>query len=400
MGKYTAVILHQTSNLASGLGNSIIVIAIPWLVLEQTNSATFAGVVVAMSALPGLVFAPIGGWFIDWIGAKRVSVAADILSSLSVLALPLIAISAELTNTAILLLAILGAAFDPVGYSARRTLLVDVASTARMNVDKLNGFHDGFGGVAWILGPAVGAWLIAVFGAINSFWVVAVLFLVAAVSLAFLRLVAIEEIAPAEGDKVSDSGGVLVGFQVLWGDKVLRTLTFGILIIAAVYLPTESIVLPKYFQDINSPASLGLVISALSAGTAFGSFGYGWIASKVSSRTIVRSVMVGSAISILPMALFPPLWVLIFFGFCLGLAWGPFMPLMTSLIQRRVSPAQHGRAFGAQSSVFYAAPPLGMVLAGMSVDRFGVSATYLALALILSATALLVLLTRSLRSDF
>jgi predicted MFS family arabinose efflux permease len=56
--------------------------------------------------------------------------------------------------------------------------------------------------------------------------------------------------------------------------------------------------------------------------------------------------------------------------------------------------------FGVQTSVFYAAPPLGMVLAGVSVENYGVNFTYLVLAGVLSATALLVLLTKSLRSEF
>jgi hypothetical protein len=41
-----------------------------------------------------------------------------------------------------------------------------------------------------------------------------------------------------------------------------------------------------------------------------------------------------------------------------------------------------------------------MVAAGLSVESFGVSATYIALAAILSVTAILALLTRSLRSNF
>jgi predicted MFS family arabinose efflux permease len=70
------------------------------------------------------------------------------------------------------------------------------------------------------------------------------------------------------------------------------------------------------------------------------------------------------------------------------------------LIQQRVPADQQGRVFGVQTAVFYAAPPLGMVLAGISVESLGVSTTYLILAAILSTTALLALLTRSLRSNF
>ena len=100
------------------------------------------------------------------------------------------------------------------------------------------------------------------------------------------------------------------------------------------------------------------------------------------------------------MASLPPLPILVASGFMLGLAWGPFMPLMSTLIQQRVPSDQHGRVFGVQTAVFYAAPPLGMVLAGLSVEGFGVGATYIGLAMILSTTALFTLLTKALRADF
>ena len=100
------------------------------------------------------------------------------------------------------------------------------------------------------------------------------------------------------------------------------------------------------------------------------------------------------------MALLPSLPILVIAGFFLGLSWGPFNPMISTLIQNRVPPDQHGRVFGVQTSVFYAAPPLGMVLTGLSVERYGVSSTYLVLAIVLSATAVLALFTKSLRSEF
>ena len=53
MKKKLPVVLHQLSNFSSGLGNSIVMITIPWLVLEETGSPAFAGLVAAISALPG-----------------------------------------------------------------------------------------------------------------------------------------------------------------------------------------------------------------------------------------------------------------------------------------------------------------------------------------------------------
>jgi MFS family permease len=402
MSKKLPVLLHQLSNLSSGLGNSIVMITIPWLILEETGSPAFAGLVAAISALPGLLISPIGGWLVDHLGRRAVSIGADLLSSLAVIAFPIVALTTGLNSSTILILAVVGAIFDPAGYTARKTLLADVAKASEIELDRLNGIHDGFMGISWILGPAVGATLISTVGAVNSFWASAGLFIVAALSITFLRVGNLgreaRELAQENGE-VSDRS-IRIGFHVLWNDKLLRTITISILIIAAVYMPTETVVLSTYFEDLGKPASLGIVISALAAGSAIGSFGYGWISARLSRRTLIRTILISTAVSIIPMAFLPPLPILAAAGFFLGLSWGPFNPLISSLIQQRVPADQQGRVFGVQTAVFYAAPPLGMVIAGISVEEYGVGPTYLVLAGILSVTSILALLTKSLRSHF
>ena len=402
MSKKLPVLLHQLSNLSSGLGNSIVMITIPWLILEETGSPAFAGLVAAISALPGLLISPIGGWLVDHLGRRAVSIGADLLSSLAVIAFPIVALTTGLNSSTILILAVVGAIFDPAGYTARKTLLADVAKASEIELDRLNGIHDGFMGISWILGPAVGATLISNVGAVNSFWASAGLFIVAALSITFLRVGNLgreaRELAQENGE-VSDRS-IRIGFHVLWNDKLLRTITISILIIAAVYMPTETVVLSTYFEDLGKPASLGIVISALAAGSAIGSFGYGWISARLTRRTLIRTILISTAVSIIPMAFLPPLPILAAAGFFLGLSWGPFNPLISSLIQQRVPADQQGRVFGVQTAVFYAAPPLGMVIAGISVEEYGVGPTYLVLAGILSVTSILALLTKSLRSHF
>jgi len=400
--KKTPLVLHQVSNFASGLGNSILMITIPWLILQETRSPAFAGLVAAISAIPGLIISPIGGWLVDHVGRRAVSVCADLLSSLAVFAFPIVALTYGLSSFSILLIAVVGAIFDPAGYTARKTLLADVAKASEIELDRLNGIHDGFMGISWILGPAVGAGLISTVGAINSFWVAGGLFIFAAITIAFLRVGNLGKEARDLAEKMGEKSdrSLRVGFQVLWRDKLLRTLTIAILVIAAVYLPTETLVLPAYFEEQDNPAGLGIVISALAAGSTIGSFGYGWISARMSRKNLVRATLIGTAVSIVPMALLPPLPLFLLAAFLLGLSWGPFNPLETSLIQQRVPADQQGRVFGVQTAVFYTAPPLGMVLAGLSVESFGVSTTYVVLAAILSLTAILALLTKSLRSEF
>jgi MFS family permease len=377
-------------------------ITIPWLILEETGSPAFAGLVAAISALPGLLISPIGGWLVDHVGRRSVSIGADLLSALAVVAFPIFALTSELSSSTILVIAVIGAVFDPAGYTARKTLLADVAKASDIELDRLNGIHDGFMGVSWIFGPAVGASLISTVGAINSFWVAGGLFVLAALAIAFLRVGNLGKDARDLAEEMGEvsNKSIRVGFQVLWNDRLLRTITISVLILAAVYLPTETVVLSTYFEDLGQPASLGIVISALAAGSAVGSFGYGWISARLSRKNLVRTTLVGTVVSIVPMALLPPLPILVIAGFFLGLSWGPFNPLVSTLIQQRVPADQQGRVFGVQTAVFYAAPPLGMVAAGLSVESYGVSATYIVLAAILTVTAIFALLTKSLRSDF
>ena len=402
MKKKLPVVLHQLSNFSSGLGNSIVMITIPWLILEETGSPAFAGLVAAISALPGLLISPIGGWLVDHIGRRSVSIGADLLSAVAVVAFPIVALTSGLSSSSILIICVIGAIFDPAGYTARKTLLADVAKASEIKLDRLNGIHEGFMGVSWILGPAIGAALISNVGAVNSFWVAGGLLIFAALTIAFLRVGNLGKEARDLAEKMGEKSdrSLRVGFQVLWRDKLLRTLTIAILVIAAVYLPTETLVLPAYFEEQDNPAGLGIVISALAAGSTIGSFGYGWISARMSRKNLVRATLIGTAVSIVPMALLPPLPLFLLAAFLLGLSWGPFNPLETSLIQQRVPADQQGRVFGVQTAVFYAAPPLGMVLAGLSVESYGVSATYIVLAAILTVTAILALLTKSLRSNF
>ena len=392
------VVLLETANASSGIANAVVMILTPWLVLERTGSAAAAGLVVAAASLPGIVVAPVIGWFIDHFGRRIVSIVSDVLSALSVAAFPLVALVTDLTLPWIVGLAVLGATFDPAGYTARRSMLPDVADASGWSLDRLNGFHEGILGIGWAIGPALGAVLIGVVGAVQAFWVACALFVVAIAAIMALRVGDAGQEARAAGDEPLGAwAGLTLGVKVLWQDRALRAITIALMVLAAVYLPTESVVLPTYFESIDQPMGLGLLVSMMSAGTIIGAFGYGWLAARTTRYGLTRVVLIGTAVSIVPMALLPPLPVLLLAGFCLGLAWGPFMPLMNTLVQRRVAPDAQGRVYGVQTSLFYASPPVAFLITGWAVEQYGVQAAYVGLALLLVVTSIGVLFVPSIR---
>jgi MFS family permease len=388
----------QASNFLSGVANSVVIITIPWLVLEVTDSPAFAGLVVALSSIPALLIAPFGGVLIQRFGDRRVSAFADLMSTASVLGFPLLAIFGQLNGWAILVLALLGSLFDPLGNTARKTMIQSAANHAKFSVDRLNGIHEGLLGSSWIIGPALGAWLIALIGAENSFLVAAGFFLLAAIAIFFVQGTTANKTPSQPGLEVGTRGALSLGFRRLWQDTYLRVLLIAFFVIVALYLPTESVVLPAYFESNGRPIELGLVIS-VAAGSTLSAFAYGWLIQKISGRTLVQIAFIGAAIGTLGMSLLLPLPLMLLFAALFGLSFGPFSPFLNSQIQSRFPASEHPMIFSAQTTVFYAAPPIGMLVVGFGVETFGLSPTYLFLAITMLVVSGIAIATKSIRTE-
>jgi MFS family permease len=376
--------LLEGANALSGLSNAIAIITIPWLIFERTGSATQAGIVVAASAIPGIFISPFVGALIDHYGRKRVSIGSDLMSALSVMLFPIWDSLFGLTFASISAFAVLGAAFDPAGYTARKSLIPDVAKASNTSMDKLNSWHEAVFSGGWVLGPALGAFAISIVGAANSMWIVFFAFILAMVLISMLHVGDLglehrEEI----GDQEKFWTSTLRGLQVLKSDKAMYYLTMSIVFLAMVYLPTESVVLPKYFSDIDDPRGYGFVLSSMAAGGIATTLAYPKLVKHFKKRTIVIGALAATSLAMIPMTFFPPIGFFVLAGFLLGLGWGPMNPLMNSVVQQRVAPHIQGRVFGVQTSLFYASGPIGMFVTGVSVDAFGVRPVYIAAVSIL-----------------
>jgi len=376
--------LLEGANALSGLSNAIAIITVPWLIFERTGSATQAGIVVAASAIPGIIISPFVGALIDHYGRKRVSIGSDLLSALSVMLFPIWDSLFGLTFASIATFAVLGAAFDPAGYTARKSLIPDVAKASNTSMDKLNSWHEAVFSGGWALGPAIGAIAISLVGAANSMWIVFVAFILAIILISMLH---VGDLGLEHREEINDQekfwSSTLRGLQVLKSDKAMYYLTISIVFLAMVYLPTESIVLPKYFSDIDGPRGLGYVLSSMALGGIATTLAYPKLVKHFKKRTIVIGALAATSLAMIPMTFFPPLGLFVLAGFLLGLGWGPMNPLMNSMVQQRVAPHIQGRVFGVQTSLFYASGPIGMFVTGVSVDAFGVRPVYIAAVSIL-----------------
>jgi MFS family permease len=379
------LVLLEAANVLGGISNAVVMIVVPWLILERTGSPAAAGLAAALSALPGILLSPLVGVLVDRIGRKTVSVVADVASGLSVLMFPVLDGLGLLGYGSILALTIVGAVFDPAGYTARKALIPQVAATSGVERDQVNGLHEGLFMGGWVVGPMVGAIGIAAVGSVATMWFAFAAFVLAALAVLVMQVVNRAGLAGAELVEASPWHSARAGLGALLRDRPVLVLTVAVAVIWLLYAPTESVLLPVHFEATDQPEAFGLVVSAMSVGGMVGAFGYGWIARRISRHRLATTCMLLAGVTYVPLALLPAPAVMIVPALLLGLAWGPMEPLLNSVVQDRFPEHQHGRVYGVQLSIFYSAPPLGQLITGAAVQGLGVQTVFLWVAGLLLA---------------
>jgi MFS family permease len=379
--------LLQVTNAVSGISNGVVMITVPWIVLELTGSAAKAGLLAALSSLPGIVVSPVVGGLIDRFGRRAISMFSDFMSMVSVLMFLLVSAVGDLTYTWILAIAVLGACFDPAGYTARKALIPNAATASGIEIDSANGRHEGIFAIGWMVGPAIGSACIKWSGPMLAFAVTAGMFAIATIAVSLMHVDDEhgKTVAHHEDGHEPFFSSLRVGFHALTRDKPLFALAIGFMFLSGLYMPIDTVIFPTYFESINDATGLGALFASLAAGMVIGAFAYGRLAARFSASALLRTIMVVSTVALFPMVVLPPTWLFVVLGFFAGLSWGPFNPLWNSIVQKRVQPELQGRVYGLQMSLLYAAPPLGQLIVGACVDQFGLQPTFVVVMAVFGA---------------
>ncbi|HPX36048.1 MAG TPA: MFS transporter [Mycobacterium sp.] len=376
------VLLILSSAFLAAAANGISMVAFPWLVLQRTGNATDASVVAAAATLPLLFATLVAGTAVDFLGRRRIAMLSDAMSAASVSAIPVLVATqgiGALTTVVLAGLAAAGSFFDPGGMTARQSMLPEAAGRAGWTLDHTNSVYEAAFNLAYITGPGIGGLLIATIGGVNTMWVTAAAFGLSILTIAVLRLPGADR--PDRTTRPEGVvSGVLEGLKFVWHNKVLRTLGLIDLSVTALYLPMESVLFPKYFTDRNEPAQLGWVLMALSIGGLVGALSWTVVSKFARRRTTVLTAVLTFGAAGLIISVLPPLPVILILVAVVGLVYGPIGPIYNSVMQTRTPEAMRGRVVGVMTSMTYAAGPVGFMLAGPLIDKFGLKATFLVLA--------------------
>ena len=386
-------LLVELSNITSVISGSMVFIALPWLALEITGSAASAGALVALTSIPGIFFGPILGTLIDRIGRRISGFISEVLTALTILLIPIVHNSIEITFTLLVLLALGRAIVSPASSTARKSIIPDVAGPSGLSLERANSIHEAVFATGFAIGPAVAALFIGLIGPFDVFYVVAFF---SALSATALFLVRTKE---SRGDGVSETGSLLQD-TILGAKTIIKTpavllgLSF-VMTLAMVYLPTEMVVLPAHFNALDYAEGLGILISTMAGASVVGALLFEKLQKRFKYSTILKFGFIGLGSSVLLMSFLPPFWILLILGAVLGFSWGPLMPMLNTVIQRVIPENMRGRVFGIEMTIWGAGPTLTAVAVGIAVDGVGVQPVYFFLAVIVLALSVFVSFNKS-----
>ena len=352
--------LYLSATGLSILGNAIITVVLPWLVLERTGDPVAAGVVATAIAVPSVLFALVGGHLIDIIGPKPMSIISDVISAASVVGLIAVDNIVGLTTSWFIALGIVGAIGDIPGAAARQSLAGDVARSSGKSIDWLAGTSQGLQGAGVLVGPALAGILMAVMPVSNVLIITAACSFLAAVLSMLLRLTAKD--SPHHND--------FAGWQA-WRAALAYAPIRMLLVVAAgsqiLIQPYLRVLLPAHFQSINAPALMGFAMSGLAVGMILS----GGIIAVIGTQrrrllwaVAITIFIVGFVcLALLQNTLFT------FAGLAIaGVRQGLIGPLVTVLVTENVPEAIRGRTFAVFLAVNTVTAPIGLGLGTVALE--------------------------------
>ncbi|AOS64555.1 MFS transporter [Actinoalloteichus hymeniacidonis] len=393
------------------LGKGIAGVIMPLLVLERTGDVLAAGLLATVTTAVSAVVGIFGGLLVDRVDRRRISIAGDLFSALSLTALPIVDAVWGLNLTWFLTLAVIGALFRVPGMTAHETLLpamVRLGSGRKGALDRLVAIRETMSNVLLLAGPGVGGLFIGLFG-LNP----TLLLATAGTSLLAAAMTTVidpragvivrpaantAEPAPARGAIRGAVHDLLAGWRFLGRSGIVLGTTLISSALVAAISSLQTTLMPAYFTSENLPALAGLTLSALAAGSIVGSLIFTTARGRVSRRTWFVIGMLGTLVGFAALGtMFSP-WVVFGAAAFIGLTNAPVSAVLGILTIEATPDELRGRILGAQNALVLGAPalvtaPIAAIAAGVGLPAAGI-----VLAAITGITALIALVIPVFRS--
>jgi MFS family permease len=373
------IIALLSANAISLTGNQVTMFALPWFVLETTDSAAQTALVAATQMAAFLLAAIAGGVVVDRFGPKWLSVVSDLASGLSIAAIPILMHTIGLRLWQVLVLAFLGAILDSPGGNARYGIVTDLIDLTGWRPERVYSAFSSADGVARIFGPILAGGLIAWIGAVNALWVDAASFAVSALLITVLVPLTTRPLRPES----TFMGDVQAGWEYLRSRALLIRFFSLIVCVNLTAVPLAAVVIPKIAHDHYGSSRIGgVMLAADGIGVILGGLVFGIIGRRL---TAYRSMLVALVLLFLSMLLLSGLFPVPISVAALaltGIGFGVMVPNNQTVFRRITDVEFRGRLLGLRDAVVGISSPMMVVIVGLLLDLSPVRLVIMLLALI------------------
>lgn len=368
----------------SNAGNNLTALAVPWFVLVTTGSAARTGIVAAAVVLATGIGGFLGGAVVDRIGFKIASIASDLASGFFVALIPTLYYLDALNFGLLAALAFLASLLDAPGWSARRSMLPELSRRAGTPLERANSVLEIGQAVASFAGPLLAGVLIAALSVASVLYLDTLSFVISA------ALVAIVIALPRTTHPARAVGGVgqrsivreaTDGLRFMAGRPLLRTMVAVSVIANLIFTPFFGVAVPVYVKRTwDDPRALGLLMAGFGIGALIGIGVYGAIGPRIPRYPVfVVGIIVGAAaLWLIPTTSY--LAVAVGGAIAMGIGLGPINVISMTVMQEIVPEELLGRVTGSLGAMSNLASPLGLLVAGVAIELFGVRPVMIASA--------------------
>jgi predicted MFS family arabinose efflux permease len=369
--KKTAVSALVSAEVVSVLGTRMTYLALPWFVLVTTGSAAKMTLVLAAEIAPMVVLGIPSGLLVQRIGARNTMLIADFARAPILASIPVLH-SLDLLSFPLLLgiVALLGC-FMPPYFASQRTILPELVGEDERRMSQANSLIEGGAALAALLGPAVAGLLIPFLGAPNVLYVDA-----ATYAVAFLLVLAFVPRRKPIVDAIRPK--VLSGLRFLLQDRLLGPIA-GVVVGFGFLSAGMSAGLVFYaYNEFDSSQIAGLFYAALGAGALVGTFAAIAAVRRVPPLRLSGLAILAFAVPLWVLPFLPP-WPVVFVALFVATFFTPLIngPLI-AVLTARTPENLRAMVITAVISINTLAAPLGFLVAGQVLERWGVAPLFAA----------------------
>ncbi|MGU3358020.1 MFS transporter [Microbacterium sp. M4A5_1d] len=371
-----------SAHAISQTGNVITAFAIPFYVLATGGSGVEIGLAAFAATAPVIVGGVFGGVVIDRIGGRRTAIVADIVSGVTVLAIPALALTVGLPFWALLALVFTSGVLDAPGQIARRVMLPELTEAAHVRLERSVGLLDGSERLSKLIGASVAGALVALLGPMAALVTNAAAFLIsAAITRLMVPATTVRMTAVGDTDAAARRSywrELRDGFRFVVRDPLMRLIVGMVLITNLLDAARSASLMPLYANaELGGAGALAVIVAVMGGCALMGNIAFGFIAHRMPRRvTFALCFLVAGGPSSAVFALGAPFPVLVAAAGVSGLAAGALNPILGAVQLERVPAPMRGRVFGLLNAGTWAGVPLGALLGGIAADGLGLFASF------------------------